>query len=151
MRLTAFARLAFTATLDAARGTHSKTDFVLVRCHSVVTGYQVNKIRPRLGDKAEFVSWDPLIQQEVLYKEEKKIKSVKPSTKGTYKGTMNYPCMMHNHSDDPDKRCERNYHYIPRNYWFDYNTLKAKKEPKDWAALRRKYKRTDFNYSVFLK
>jgi hypothetical protein len=32
--------------------------------------------RPRLGDKLEFLAFDPVVQQEVLYKEQKKIRSI---------------------------------------------------------------------------
>jgi hypothetical protein len=32
--------------------------------------------RARLGDKLEFLAFDPVLQQEVLYKEHKKIRSI---------------------------------------------------------------------------
>ena len=32
--------------------------------------------RARLGDKLEFLAFDPVVQQEVLYKEQKKIRSI---------------------------------------------------------------------------
>ena len=33
--------------------------------------------RPRLADKLEFIDWDPSIKQAVLYKEEKKVRSIR--------------------------------------------------------------------------
>ena len=32
--------------------------------------------RGRLADKLEFIAFDPVVQQEVLYKEQKKIRSI---------------------------------------------------------------------------
>ena len=54
-----------------------KADVVLVGCKSVVSGHFRPMRRARLGDKVEFLAFDPWIQQEVIYREEKKIKSVR--------------------------------------------------------------------------
>ena len=32
--------------------------------------------RGRLADKLEFIAFDPIVQQEVLYKEQKKVRSI---------------------------------------------------------------------------
>lgn len=55
----------------------AKADRVIVLCKSVATGHGRPKARQRQGDKLEFMDWDPLIQQEVLYKEDKKIRSLR--------------------------------------------------------------------------
>lgn len=146
MRLTSVARLCVTSALEA-----SKSEYVLVRCHSVATGYQVNKIRGRLEDKAEFVSWDPLVQREVLYKEEKKIKSVKPPIKGAYKDNVNFACMVKKLSTDPRYKPERIYNHMPCNEWFDNETHKAKNPPVEWSLLKKKWSPKDFNYSNITK
>ena len=54
-----------------------KADVVLVGCKSVVSGHFRSMRRTRLGDKVEFLAFDPWIQQEVIYREEKKIKSIR--------------------------------------------------------------------------
>jgi len=55
----------------------SKADRIVVLCKSVATGHGRMKIRQRLGDKLEFVDLDPMIQRPVLYKEERKVRSVR--------------------------------------------------------------------------
>lgn len=55
----------------------AKADRIVVLCKSVATGHSRMKARHRLTDKLEFIDWDPLILQEVLYKEEKKIRSIR--------------------------------------------------------------------------
>ena len=79
MRLSLVARL-FTSTIVQAK--KPKSDRIVVRCKSLVSGYQIHKIRPRLDDKLEFLCWDPLVQQDVLYKEGKKLRSVPPHPNG---------------------------------------------------------------------
>ena len=54
-----------------------KADVVLVSCKSVVSGHFRPMRRARLGDKVEFLAFDPWIQKEVIYREEKKIQSVR--------------------------------------------------------------------------
>ncbi|XP_034238110.1 39S ribosomal protein L33, mitochondrial [Thrips palmi] len=54
-----------------------KTKHVMVMCESVATGHRINLLRERTADKMEFIRYDPLINQDSLYKEIKKIKSVK--------------------------------------------------------------------------
>ena len=112
---------------------------------------QVNKIRARLEDKAEFVSWDPLVQREVLYREHKKLKTVKPSRQDHTKSRFAWHSMLERLPTDPLKKPERRYHYLPRNYYYDYDTLKVKEPPKDWAAAKVKKKRSHFNYTVLQK
>ena len=54
-----------------------KADVVLVGCKSVVSGHFRPMRRARLGDKVEFLAFDPWVQQEVIYREEEKIKSIR--------------------------------------------------------------------------
>lgn len=58
-------------------GKKAKADRIVVICKSVATGHGRTKARQRLGDKLEFLDFDPLIKQEVLYREEKKIRSIR--------------------------------------------------------------------------
>jgi len=55
----------------------TKADRLVVLCTSVATGHGRMKARQRLGEKLEFIDWDPLINQEVLYREDKKVKSIR--------------------------------------------------------------------------
>ena len=55
----------------------AKADRLVVLCKSVVTGHGRMKARPRLADKLEFIDWDPSIKQPVLYKEERKVRSIR--------------------------------------------------------------------------
>jgi len=64
--------LSLTATAKKA-----KADRIVVLCKSVVSGHGRLKARSRLGDKLEFLDIDPVVRQEVLYKEEKKIRSIR--------------------------------------------------------------------------
>ena len=50
---------------------------LVVLCSSVATGHARMKARQRLGEKLEFIDYDPLIQREVLYKEDKKVRSIR--------------------------------------------------------------------------
>jgi len=63
--------------LTSAQLAKSKADRVVVLCTSVATGHGRMKIRPRLADKLEFVDLDPTIQRPVLYKEDRKVRSVR--------------------------------------------------------------------------
>jgi len=63
------------STLSLAK--KAKADRLVVLCKSVVTGHGRMKARPRLADKLEFIDWDPSIQQAVLYKEDKKVRSIR--------------------------------------------------------------------------
>jgi len=151
MRLTSVFGFVQTAASFAKTGSHAKGQYVLVQCHSVATGYQVNKIRARLEDKAEFVTWDPLVQREVLYREHKKLKTVKPPRNDRTKSRYAWYSMLDRLPTDPLKKPERIYQYLPRNYYYDYDTLKVKEPIKDWAAARVKKKRSHFNYTVLQK
>ena len=75
MHLTPLLRLSLTGAQLASKS--GKQEYILVKCLSLASGYRVDKIRKRLDDKLEFVSWDPTVEQDVLYREEKKLKSVK--------------------------------------------------------------------------
>jgi len=55
----------------------SKADRLVVLCSSVASGHTRMKARTRLGEKLEFIDWDPLLNQEVLYREDKKVKSIR--------------------------------------------------------------------------
>jgi len=55
----------------------AKADRIIVLCKSIATGHGRMKARQRLSDKLEFLDWDPTIQQEVLYREEKKVRSIR--------------------------------------------------------------------------
>ena len=55
----------------------AKADRLVVLCKSVASGHGRQKARQRLGEKLEFLDWDPLIQREVLYREEKKVRSIR--------------------------------------------------------------------------
>jgi hypothetical protein len=48
-----------------------KSDFILVKCFSVVTQFKRNMIRPRLADKLEFMAFDPMVQKYALFKEDR--------------------------------------------------------------------------------
>jgi hypothetical protein len=49
---------------------------LLVSCESQATGHRIMRIRERTQDKLEFLHIDPWIDQEVLYKEARKIKTL---------------------------------------------------------------------------
>jgi ribosomal protein L33 len=49
---------------------------LLVSCESQATGHRLMRIRERTQDKLEFLHVDPWINQEVLYKEARKIKTL---------------------------------------------------------------------------
>ncbi|CAK1542892.1 unnamed protein product [Leptosia nina] len=55
----------------------AKSKHIMVLMESVVSGHKFNYIRERLADKLELIRFDPYIQQESLYKERKKIRSIK--------------------------------------------------------------------------
>ncbi|CAF4387444.1 unnamed protein product, partial [Rotaria magnacalcarata] len=49
---------------------------LLVNCESQATGHRVMRIRDRTQEKLEFLHMDPWLDQEVLYKETRKIKTL---------------------------------------------------------------------------
>ena len=56
----------------------AKADRVVVLCKSLAgTGHGRLKARHRLADKIEFVDYDPIVAQEVLYREEHKVRSIR--------------------------------------------------------------------------
>jgi len=55
----------------------AKADRIVVVCKSVVTGHVRMKARQRLGDKLEFIDIDPIVRQQSLYREDKKIRSIR--------------------------------------------------------------------------
>ena len=57
----------------------AKGKYVVVLLRSLAgTGHKHIVKRPRLAEPVELIKFDPLVQQEVLYREEKKIKTLKP-------------------------------------------------------------------------
>ncbi|CAD7087664.1 unnamed protein product [Hermetia illucens] len=54
-----------------------KSKKVMVLMESVVSGHQFNLIRERLADKIEVIRFDPYIQKESIYRERKRIRSMK--------------------------------------------------------------------------
>ena len=55
----------------------AKADRVIVLCRSLVSDHHRLKARPRLSEKLEFIDIDPIVNQEVVYREEKKIRSIR--------------------------------------------------------------------------
>ncbi|XP_044259525.1 39S ribosomal protein L33, mitochondrial [Tribolium madens] len=53
-----------------------KSKRLMVQMESVISGHSFNKIRDRLADKLEVVRFDPYIQQECVYKEKRKVRSI---------------------------------------------------------------------------
>ena len=51
-----------------------KADVIVVGSKSVVSGHFRPMRRARLGDKVEFLAFDPWVQKEVIYRETEKIK-----------------------------------------------------------------------------
>ncbi|XP_059045529.1 large ribosomal subunit protein bL33m [Achroia grisella] len=57
----------------------TKSKMIMVLMESAVSGHKFVTIRERLADKLELLRFDPYIQHESLYKERKKIRSIKSS------------------------------------------------------------------------
>jgi hypothetical protein len=56
----------------------AKADRIVVLCKSLAgTGHTRMKARHRLADKIEYVDIDPVVNQEVLYREERKVRSIR--------------------------------------------------------------------------
>jgi len=56
----------------------AKADRIVVLCKSGSgSGFGVHKGRQRLGDKLEFLDWDPFVKRVCLFKEEKKVRSIR--------------------------------------------------------------------------
>jgi len=55
----------------------AKADRVVVLCRSLVSQHFRLKARSRLSDKLEFIDIDPVVKREVVYREEKKIRSIR--------------------------------------------------------------------------
>jgi len=56
----------------------AKGKYVVVLLRSLAgSGHKHIVKRPRLSDPVEMIKFDPLVQQQVLYREEKKIKTLK--------------------------------------------------------------------------
>ncbi|XP_017779787.1 PREDICTED: 39S ribosomal protein L33, mitochondrial [Nicrophorus vespilloides] len=54
-----------------------KSKHIMVQMESLVSGHKFNKIRERLADKLELVRFDPFIQQDSVYREKKRVRSMK--------------------------------------------------------------------------
>ncbi|KAI3388475.1 hypothetical protein SNEBB_002618 [Seison nebaliae] len=63
--------------LSLCRHARKKGRVILVECESYLTGHKIEKLRDRLGDKLEFVQKDPLMNELSLYRETKKIKTIR--------------------------------------------------------------------------
>jgi len=74
MFITKVLNFSVTAAQCAKKG---KADRIVVLCRSIVSGHGRLKARSRLGEKLEFLELDPIVGQAVLYKEEKKIRSIR--------------------------------------------------------------------------
>ncbi|KAM3958792.1 mitochondrial ribosomal protein L33 [Aphomia sociella] len=57
----------------------AKSKMIMVLMESAVSGHKFLAIRERLADKLELLRFDPYIQHESLYRERKKIRSLKSS------------------------------------------------------------------------
>ncbi|KAK0091523.1 hypothetical protein PV326_003081 [Microctonus aethiopoides] len=55
----------------------AKSKHILVLVESMVTGHHKNIVRERLGDKLEFIGYDPLVGTDVLFREKKKLRSIR--------------------------------------------------------------------------
>ncbi|XP_077295979.1 mitochondrial ribosomal protein L33 [Arctopsyche grandis] len=55
----------------------AKSKYIMVLMESVISKHTFNATRERLGDKLEFEKFDPLIGLKVIYREAKKIRSVR--------------------------------------------------------------------------
>ncbi|XP_073945906.1 mitochondrial ribosomal protein L33 [Choristoneura fumiferana] len=57
----------------------AKSKHIMVLMESMVSGHKFISIRERLADKLELLRFDPYIRAQSLYKERKKIRSIKSS------------------------------------------------------------------------
>lgn len=55
----------------------AKSKFILVLLESIVSKHKFVQLRARLDDKLELWRFDPYIQKYSIYKEVKKVKSIK--------------------------------------------------------------------------
>lgn len=55
----------------------AKSKLIMVLMESAVSGHKKIKIRERLADKLEVIAFDPYIRQMSVYREQKKIRSLK--------------------------------------------------------------------------
>ncbi|XP_029678742.1 39S ribosomal protein L33, mitochondrial [Formica exsecta] len=55
----------------------TKSKYILVLTESLISGHQLVRSRERLADKLEFIRFDPLVRLKALYREKKKIRSIK--------------------------------------------------------------------------
>lgn len=60
-----------------AKKKKSKAEVILVMCESLVSGNKRMMRKARLGDKLQFLAFDPSVQREVIYRETEKIKSIR--------------------------------------------------------------------------
>ncbi|XP_076760717.1 mitochondrial ribosomal protein L33 [Xylocopa sonorina] len=57
----------------------AKSKHVLVLLESIASGHKRTQVRERLADKLAVTYWDPYVQETVLYRELKKLRSLKKS------------------------------------------------------------------------
>ena len=74
MHTSPFLQLALSSVSYAKK---AKADRMVVICKSVVSGHMRMKARPRLSEKLEFIDIDPVVRQVVLYREDKKVRSIR--------------------------------------------------------------------------
>ncbi|XP_029163954.1 39S ribosomal protein L33, mitochondrial [Nylanderia fulva] len=55
----------------------AKSKQILVMVESLISGHRLIRIRDKLGDKLEFLHYDPLVRQDALYREKRKLRSLK--------------------------------------------------------------------------
>ncbi|XP_055309081.1 39S ribosomal protein L33, mitochondrial [Sitodiplosis mosellana] len=55
----------------------AKAKSILVLMESAVSGHQFLQIRERLADKLETIRFDPYIQKPSVYRERRKVKSIR--------------------------------------------------------------------------
>ncbi|XP_011142115.1 39S ribosomal protein L33, mitochondrial [Harpegnathos saltator] len=55
----------------------AKSKLIMVSARSVISDHMLIRIRERVGEKLEFIAFDPYIQRKALYREAKKIRSLK--------------------------------------------------------------------------
>jgi ribosomal protein L33 len=68
---------AFSTTQMVLGKKKGKTDTVLVLCKSIASDFMMQGKRTKLGDKLELLAFDPIVQKTVLFKEAKKVKTLR--------------------------------------------------------------------------
>nr|ACO15106.1 Mitochondrial 39S ribosomal protein L33 [Caligus clemensi] len=78
VNLTAHLRFSLSLSRLSSNSKKAEAKTILAECRSTLSGHKELRMRPRLSEeKIEFISWDPWVQRLALYKEHKKVKSVR--------------------------------------------------------------------------